>query len=144
MIEPDIILDKVATIQRCLYRIKSVTDLNPEKLNDINAEDIFVLNLQRAVQATIDIANHVVAQESLGFPTSLRDNFTLLEDEGIIPSHLAEQMKNMCGFRNIATHNYKQISKPVLKAILTDHLKELELFSQTIMAYAGISGGQEP
>ncbi len=143
MIESDIILDKVTTIQRCLYRIKSVTDLNPDKLNDINVEDIFVLNLQRAVQATIDIANHVVAQESLGLPASLRDNFTMLEDEGIIPSDLAEQMKNMCGFRNIATHNYKQISKPVLKAILTDHLKELELFSQMIMAYAGISGGQK-
>ena len=37
-------------------------------------------------------------------------------------------MQKMCGFRNIAVHDYRTLSKPILKSILTDHLKDLEDF----------------
>jgi hypothetical protein len=44
---------------------------------EIDVQDITVLNLQRAVQAMIDVAAHVVASEGLGTPDSLGASFTL-------------------------------------------------------------------
>ncbi|NKQ36954.1 MAG: hypothetical protein HF973_15250 [Chloroflexi bacterium] len=84
MADPDIIYAKVGNIQNCLHRIGQVTNLNPGALDEFDAQDIFVLNLQRAVQAAIDLAAHVVASEELGLPDSLRailqNNLGDLED----------------------------------------------------------------
>lgn len=49
MPDKDIVLAKAGAVQRCLKRIKDVTKLNPETLDDLNTQDIFILNLQRAV-----------------------------------------------------------------------------------------------
>ncbi len=56
MPDRDVVLAKVAAIQKCLKRIRDVTGLDPDRLDDPDAQDIFVLNLQRAIQSTIDLA----------------------------------------------------------------------------------------
>jgi uncharacterized protein YutE (UPF0331/DUF86 family) len=135
MIDMDIVLAKVAVIQRCLSRIRSVTGLNPDCLDDIDKQDIFVLNLQRAVQAAIDLGAHVVAGKGLVVPAATRDIFTSLQQSGTLSPTIADQMKKMCGFRNIAVHDYQRISLPILKSILTHNLQDLEDFYAAILAY---------
>jgi hypothetical protein len=61
MPDKDVVLAKVATVQRCLKRIKETSGLDPISLDNLDKQDIFVLNLQRAVQASIDLATHIVA-----------------------------------------------------------------------------------
>lgn len=134
MPETDVILAKVSTIQRCLRRIKEVTNLNPESLDNINTQDIFILNLQRAVEAAIDIAAHIVASESLGLSTTIKDNFRLLKRADIINDNLFKKMESMVGFRNIAIHDYREINVDILKSILSKHLKDLEEFYSTVIA----------
>jgi uncharacterized protein YutE (UPF0331/DUF86 family) len=126
MIDRDIVLAKVATIQRCLLRIRQVTALDPARLDEQDVEDIFVLNLQRAVQAAIDLGAHVLAANGFEMPATLREIFSTLEQHGSLSAQSSKQMQNMCGFRNIAVHDYQTLSKPILKAILTGHLKDLE------------------
>ena len=67
----DVILSKVATIQRCLARIGEVTGFDPESLDDIDKQDIFVLNLQRAVRAAIAIAAQIAASSTIGIPENI-------------------------------------------------------------------------
>ncbi|MCL4537567.1 MAG: DUF86 domain-containing protein, partial [Nitrospirae bacterium] len=95
MPDRDIVLAKVAAIQRCLKRIKDVTGLKPDTLDELNVQDIFVLNLQRAVQATIDLATHIIASEGLGIPDTIKGNFVLLDDAGIINKRLSKKMQAM-------------------------------------------------
>lgn len=67
MPDRDVVFARVATIQRCLKRIKKdVTGLKPDTIDELNVQDIFVLNLQRAVQATIGLATHIIVSEGLG------------------------------------------------------------------------------
>ncbi len=132
MIDRDIVLAKIAIIQRCLYRIQQVTELDPSSLDNIDNEDIFVLNLQRAVQAAIDLGAHILVAQGLDMPATLRDIFITLQRHGLISPMVSTNMQKMCGFRNIAVHEYQTLSKPILKAILTDHLKDLEDFYDEI------------
>lgn len=133
MVDKDIIVEKVAIIQHCLKRISEVTELDPEKIDDINIQDIFVLNLQRAVQATIDLAAHIIADEGFGLPGSLREHFKLLVENNIIPGDLGEKMISMVGFRNIAVHEYHTIDVDILKRILTHNLVDIESFYSVIL-----------
>jgi uncharacterized protein YutE (UPF0331/DUF86 family) len=137
MPDRDVVLAKVATIRKCLDRIREVTDLDPGKLEDINRQDIFVLNLQRAVQACIDLASHAVAAEALGLPEKVRDNFSILREKGVVDPELASKMEKMTGFRNIAVHNYQALDLDILKSILSNNLKDLEDFSSALLQYWG-------
>lgn len=128
MPDRDVVLAKVAAIQKCLRRIKDVTGLDPDRLDELNTQDIFILNLQRAIQSTIDLATHVVASEGLGIPDTIRGNFVLLENAKIITKTLSKKMQSMVGFRNIAIHDYQTLDVDILKAILSKNLKDLEQF----------------
>lgn len=71
----DVILNKIDTIERCINRIKEVYDNNPENLNDYTKQDSIVLNIQRACEASIDLAMHIISEKKLGVPQSSRDGF---------------------------------------------------------------------
>lgn len=133
MPDKDIILAKTGNIQRCLRRIKETTNLSPESLNDIDKQDIFILNLQRATEAAIDIAAHIAASEGLGLASAIKDNFRFLNEAGIIDESLLKKMQSMVGFRNIAVHDYQSINVDILKSILTENLRDLEEFYTAVL-----------
>ena len=135
MPDPDVVLAKVAAVQRCLKRIQETTMLEPESLDDIDKQDIFVLNLQRSVQAVIDLATHIIASEGLGLSDTVKGNFKLLQDAGVISKELAAKMESMVGFRNIAMHDYQAIDKNILKSILIHNLKDLEDFYTIVLLH---------
>jgi len=130
MVDRDILLAKIASIRKCLDRIRKVTGGAPESLNDQDVQDIFVLNLQRAVQAAIDLAAHLVADEKIGLPANLKENFTLLESRQVIDAPLSRRLQAMVGFRNIAVHDYQQLDLTILKSILEHRLGDLDTFVQ--------------
>lgn len=134
MVDKDVVYAKVNQIQNCLQRIQEKTGDNPDSLDDIDIQDIFVLNLQRAIQSCLDLAAHIIADKGLGLPTELRDYFVLLEKNKLIDKDLSVRLQKMVGFRNIAVHEYSMIDPDILRAILKDHLKDLEVFYQKILA----------
>lgn len=129
----DVILNKTATIERCLRRIHEVYDQDPENLKDFTKQDSIVLNIQRACEASIDLAMHLISDKSLGVPKSSRDGFKLLEDAGIIENDLAKTLMNMVGFRNIAVHDYQALEIEILESILNKHLDDFKKFTQIIL-----------
>ncbi len=133
MPDPDVILAKVGNIQRCLRRIHETTLDDPESLEEFDKQDIFVLNLQRAIEATIDIASHIIASEGLGLATTIKENFKILRDAGIIDDSMMKKMQSMVGFRNIAVHDYTSLDIEILKSILKNNLKDIEDFYTAIL-----------
>jgi uncharacterized protein YutE (UPF0331/DUF86 family) len=132
MVDQDILLAKIASIRKCLDRIRNVTGGAPECLDNQDTQDIFVLNLQRAVQAAIDLAAHLVADLKLGLPETLKENFALLDTNQIIDAALSARLQAMAGFRNIAVHDYQQLNVAILKSILAHRIGDLERFVQVV------------
>ncbi|TCI42832.1 MULTISPECIES: DUF86 domain-containing protein [Exiguobacterium] len=129
----DVVLNKVTTIERCLQRIHDVYDDNPDHLNDFTKQDSIILNIQRACEASIDIAMYLVSQKKLGVPKASRDGFIMLEEAGIIDSALAKTLMNMVGFRNIAVHDYQALQLEILEAILEKHIDDFKTFTKIIL-----------
>ena len=138
MVDRDLVLAKVDTLARCLSRIDEAR--RPGRgLVPMDVQDITVLNLQRAVQATIDLAAHVVASEALGLPDSLGASFSLLEQAGLLDAALAERMRRMTGFRNVSVHEYRRLNPAILGAIVRDRLGDLREFVRTILDRFGLA-----
>lgn len=131
----DVILNKVSIIERCIKRIHEEYDQNPKNLENYTKQDSIVLNLQRACEASIDLAMHIVADKKLGLPQNSRDAFSLLEAEEILSPILSNKMKSMVGFRNIAVHDYQEINLVILQKILDNHLVDFFEYTKTIILY---------
>jgi uncharacterized protein YutE (UPF0331/DUF86 family) len=139
MVDRDLVLAKLESVDRCLARIEEVRTRHGAALTQLDVQDITVLNLQRAVRATIDLAAHVVASEGLGLPDSLGASFTLLERAGVLDPELAERMRRMTGFRNVAIHEYRRLDPAVLESIVRDRLDDLREFGSRILVRFGLA-----
>ena len=60
MVNNDVVLNKIATIERCVKRVNEVYGGNPENLQDITKRDSIILNIQRVCEASIVLAMHIV------------------------------------------------------------------------------------
>lgn len=124
----DILYNKIAIIERCLQRIREVYDNNPSNLEDYTKQDSIILNMQRACEASIDLAMHIVSVKRLGIPQNSRDAFEVLQANGYIDQSLCKKLKSMVGFRNIAVHNYQVVEIKVIQNIIENHLEDFVTF----------------
>jgi len=104
----DILFNKGAIIERCIRRVAEEYAACPE-LDKYTHVDAMTLNIERACQAAIDMAMHLVASRHLGIPQSSGDAFSILERNGLLPPDIARSMRAMAGFRNVAVHQYTDL-----------------------------------
>lgn len=129
----DSILNKLATIDRCLIRIRDVYTLAKENFDtDYTSQDSIVLNLQRACEASIDAANILNKQHQTGIPQSSRDSFELLKKAGLISAPLALNLQKMVGLRNVAVHDYQTLNLEIVKHVVENRLCDFEEFVGTV------------
>ncbi|ALP90656.1 MULTISPECIES: type VII toxin-antitoxin system HepT family RNase toxin [Clostridium] len=128
----DVILNKIASIERCIKRINEVYASNPSNLDDYTKQDSIILNIQRACECSIDLAMHIVSEKKLGIPQNSRDAFEVLEANNIIDNTLSNKLKPMVGFRNIAVHDYQNVNMKVVQTIIEKHLIDFEEYTSAI------------
>jgi uncharacterized protein YutE (UPF0331/DUF86 family) len=138
VVDRDLLLARIATVDRCLQRIADVRGARAATLEPLDVEDIVLLNLQRAVQAAIDMAAHIVASEGYGLPDSVAAAFSMLEAHGVIDAELSDRLRRMAGFRNIAIHNYQALDPAIVEAIVTRHLDDLRQFCTRVVQRFGV------
>ncbi len=130
----DVLLNKVAIIERCLARLEQEYRGHENELEtDLTRQDSIILNLQRCCEAAIDLAMHGVRVHRFGLPQESREAFTLLHDAGQIDETLMRQMQAMVGFRNIAVHNYQKLSLDVVRSILSKNLDDFRRFCTAML-----------
>lgn len=131
----DVRLNKAATIERCLARVREEYGADGEGLaTDVRRQDALVLNLLRACETTIDLAMHLVRREALGVPQSSRDAFALLADAGAIEPALAAALQRMVGFRNLAVRRYQELDLAIVGRIVEERLVDFETFVASALA----------
>jgi uncharacterized protein YutE (UPF0331/DUF86 family) len=127
MTDATLIAKKLAAIETAVDELRRFA--RPERLHDDVVQRRFVEHtLQIAVQATLDVASHVVSDERLGEPRTNRELFTLLAGAGWIDASLRDTLSRMAGFRNVLVHGYDDVDLGVVRQILEGRLPDLESF----------------
>lgn len=130
----DVLLNKAAMIERCVARAREEYAANPQGFAaDFTRQDAAILNIQRACEAALDMGQHLIRRERLGVPQSARDVFVLLAQAGWIHAELADRLKRMVGFRNIAVHDYQALQLPITVSIIEHHLDEFLDYSRAVL-----------
>lgn len=137
----DVLINKAATIERCVARAREEYAADPAGFaTDFTRQDAAILNIQRACEAALDMGQHLIRREKLGVPQSTRDVFSLLARGGWIDVGLADGLKRMVGFHNIAVHDYVALQLPITVSIIEKHLDEFLQYSQTLLLHDATLG----
>lgn len=106
----DIIMRKLDSLARCVRRIEEKRPATlDELLKDVDIQDILSINLERAVQVSVDIGAHVIADLSVPPPRTMEDVFAVLTAEKLIPEESGLALRRAVGFRNLSVHAYDQV-----------------------------------
>lgn len=127
----DVIASKAASIERAVSRAKEeYAAAGSQFATDLTRQDAALLNVQRACETAIDLAQHWVRIRALGVPASSRDLFTLLESANLIDAVLAGSLRKMVGFRNVAVHEYRRLDLSIVVSIIERELDQILRFTR--------------
>ncbi len=129
-----IVLEKLESLRRCIGRIESKRSDTVEALQaDLDLQDILSLDLTPAVQVSVDVAAHLVADLDVPAPDTMAGTFTALGEAGILSSPVADRMRAAVGFRNVAVHADPAIDWAVVYRISHDHLDAFRAFAHAVL-----------
>lgn len=129
----DVRAARVASIQRSNKRAREEYSLAGSQLaTDLTHQDAAVLNVLRACESAIDLANMVIRERKLGVPKSNQDSFRLLAEAGLMTVDLAGRLQKMVGFRNVAVQRDRDLNVAVLASVITRDLDDVLRFSQPV------------
>jgi len=129
----DIILRKLDSLARCVTRIEEKRpDTLEQLIDDIDIQDILSINLERAVQVSVDIGAHLIAGLSIPPPKTMGEVFSILVTEKIIPENTGIALRQAVGFRNLSVHAYDQVDWERVFEIIHHHLDNFRVFADTI------------
>lgn len=135
---------KLMIVERCLNDIRTElkdlrqsTDITWEAYQtDKRLRRYVERALHVLIEACIDVAQHIIADESFREPINYRDTFVVLGEEGVIPRSQVKNLENMASFRNLIVHYYEKVDDAIVYGILKKNLNDFELFADAIAAYA--------
>jgi uncharacterized protein YutE (UPF0331/DUF86 family) len=132
----DIVINKIQSIQRCVERAREEYHADPAGFaNNFTRQDAAVLNVLRACEQAIDLANHVIKTRKMGIPASSAQSFELLEQKSVIDPPLAESLIRMIHFRNTVTHQYQRMDMQIVQKVITSGLNDLIQFGDCIQKF---------
>ncbi|OIP99848.1 MAG: hypothetical protein AUK35_05760 [Zetaproteobacteria bacterium CG2_30_46_52] len=130
----DVMINKIQSIHRCIKRAKEeFEEAGSGFAQNFSRQDASILNITRACEQAIDLANVVIKEEKLGIPSGSRDAFELLAKNNLIPQALSTKMQHMVGFRNTVIHEYQQVNIAIVQAVLETGLNDLLLFTDAVI-----------
>ena len=82
-------------------------------------------NIQKIVEAIIDLGKILIAEKKLKEPSSNREVFQILEEKGFFPSAFLPLVDKMIGMRNIIVHSYNRIDDSIVYGVLKKNLPDI-------------------
>jgi len=110
MVMTPIILDRLRKLEEYL---KILRQLAAHSREQITGDPVLLGSVERylqvAIEACLDIANHLISMQRLKSPETYAEAFRSLQDSGILPPEFAADMQAMARFRNRLVRLYWEI-----------------------------------
>jgi len=131
--DEDVVLAKASHVRRAVATIRSLTSPEHAALEEWIRDDVTVLNLQRAVEALLDLANHLISANGWELPRDGRHAFSILRSHGLLTDAEMGLARAMVGFRNVAVHDYATLDVEVVRGIARDRLGDLDALGSALL-----------
>ena len=130
--------DRIDRIRRFKRDLVAFGSISRDEFRANRERQYAVLHaMQNAIEGCIEIASHIVSADRLGAPADYAHLFSLLEENRIIPSSVAEVMRQMARFRNRIVHLYWDLDLDLVYEYLTGRLGDMDAYLTAVEKYLG-------
>ena len=127
------ILDHLRELNESLKDWKRYQSISLEELRtDRDKRNMVLHALLISIQSAIDIANHIIAEKGFRKPSTYRESFEILYEEGLIPKGLSENLSDLAGFRNVLVHIYWRLDMDAVYGVLQHDFAVLKEFERIV------------
>ena len=138
--DKDLILAKAGSVKSHLNRVIEKRNVDLDSfIKDIDRQESILFNIQTAVQNCIDIAAHIISEESFGVPGSTTEMLYVLEKNGYLENDLTQKMVKAVGFRNLIVHEYGKIELEQAYEIAQNDINDLNEYLKAIFKKLGLA-----
>jgi uncharacterized protein YutE (UPF0331/DUF86 family) len=136
MISTEVINAMIDLIDENIRLIEEIRSQGFESFSN-NFRDIQAAkhSLQEAIEACLDIGNHIIAEKGFRRAEDYKDIYKVLEEEGIIDPSLSAKLQEMAQFRNLLVHRYGKIDTKRIFIIMSEDLNDIKQFIKKILKY---------
>lgn len=124
------ILDHLRELSESLKDWERYQSVSLEELHtDRDKRNMVLHALLISIQSAVDIANHIIAEKRFRKPSTYRESFEILYEEGVISGNLSDKLSDLAGFRNVLVHVYLRLDIDAVFDVLqrdSGALKEFE------------------
>lgn len=124
MTDPELVAKKLAQIETSVAELRALARLD----EDVKEQRFVEHTLQIAIQASLDVASHIVSDERLGEPRTNRELFRLLGRRGMLSMQLVGVLEDAAGFRNVLVHGYDDVDLGIVRDVVEHRLDDLLAF----------------
>ena len=133
MVDRVVLAKKLAAIRDAVERIAEVLPTTAEAFRqNRTVREVVTLNLFLALQETIALATHWLADEGWDVPQSYGEVFDALADHGVLARDLALRLRAAAGLRNLIAHQYARIDFDRVFSFASSELGDLTLLCQEL------------
>ncbi|MFH1652753.1 MAG: DUF86 domain-containing protein [Pseudomonadota bacterium] len=132
----DIIDARIQKIRISANKLKRYVNMSyDEFVEDSDNIDIAERNLELAIEAMLDIGNHIIASLCFEKPNDYFDIVITLGRHKVIPNDFAQKVAPLAGLRNRLVHDYLGINYKTLHKNIKESLLDFETFSKEILSF---------
>ena len=139
MVDKLLIGRKLAQLDTYLGQMREFSKVSVETYKrDWKMQRIVERTLQMLIEMCIDVANHIISDESMRLPSSYADTFAVLTENKVISRSLCKIMDKMTKFRNVIVHQYEKVDPAIVVSILHNNLKDFESYKKAVIKYLSL------
>lgn len=134
MVDKESILDHLKKLDEAILDLekyqKTITLADLE--NDRDKRNMVLHAMLLAIQASLDIGNHLIAEYHLERPETYRETFEILNKAGLLLKDLSEELAGLAGFRNVLVHLYWKLDLEEVYQVLQQNISALKAFGKIV------------
>jgi uncharacterized protein YutE (UPF0331/DUF86 family) len=137
MVDKTILAGRLAAIRDALDRIENVLPATLEEYRaDRTTREVVILNLFTALQDSIGLATHWLADAGWDVPKSYGEVFSALGEHGVLDQDLALRLRSAAGLRNLIAHQYGVLDFDRVFGIASSQRQDLLAFCKQLSTRA--------
>lgn len=95
-----------------------------------------------AIEAAIDLCNHIIAGNKLRLPEDYAGTFRVMHEARAFSEELTTSLVQMAKFRNRLVHIYWDVDDAAVYLFLQENLHDLESFLKEFVAFVNVEGAK--
>ena len=134
MVDRNVVAEKLKQLAQRIAKVQALCPAGLESLAG-DAMDLVSFNLFLAVQICVDLATHLIADESWEPAATNREAFERLQEHGVLSQETVRALRQAIGLRNIVAHGYGSVDPAQIHAAARTGLPDLERFATELSAW---------